>query len=112
MPVEGEVRDVLSTLFVLRAQPLQAGRAHLHGRYAGRKIWRLHGPGRGARKHRHAARQGRFRPHRRRRGPHRRPEDEALAHVWVSDDARRLPLVAIGEMRGKTLRAQLTAAKR
>jgi hypothetical protein len=30
--------------------------------------------------------------------------------VWVSDDDRRLPLVAIGEMRGKVIRATLTSA--
>jgi hypothetical protein len=28
----------------------------------------------------------------------------------VSDDERRLPLVAIGEVKGKTLRAQLVSA--
>ena len=32
------------------------------------------------------------------------------AHVWVSDDDRRLPLVALGEVKGKTLRAQLVEA--
>jgi hypothetical protein len=32
------------------------------------------------------------------------------AHVWVSDDGRRLPLVAIGEVKGKTIRAQLVEA--
>jgi hypothetical protein len=29
------------------------------------------------------------------------------AHVWFSDDERRLPLVAVGEVKGKVLRAQL-----
>jgi hypothetical protein len=32
------------------------------------------------------------------------------AHVWVSDDARRLPLVALGDVRGKVIRATLVNA--
>ncbi|HEY4769105.1 MAG TPA: DUF3108 domain-containing protein, partial [Myxococcales bacterium] len=32
------------------------------------------------------------------------------ALVWLSDDERRLPLVAIGEVKGKTIRAQLIGA--
>src|SRR6266478_4179862 len=32
------------------------------------------------------------------------------ALVWLTDDERRLPLVAIGEVKGKTIRAQLIAA--
>ncbi len=38
------------------------------------------------------------------------PKVRRAAHVWVTDDERRLPIVAIGEMRGKVLRAQLTSA--
>jgi hypothetical protein len=38
------------------------------------------------------------------------PSVKRAAHVWVTDDNRRLPLVAIGDVRGKTIRAQLVEA--
>jgi hypothetical protein len=37
------------------------------------------------------------------------PKVKRTALVWVSDDERRLPLAAIGEVRGKTVRAQLVS---
>jgi hypothetical protein len=112
LPAGPDVRDVLSTLFVFRAQPMKPGTPICMEVYAGRKIWRLTGQV--------AAREsietplGKL-PSMRIDADAVRTDDPKIkrsAHVWVSDDARRLPLVAIGEMRGKTLRAQLTAAKR
>jgi hypothetical protein len=107
-----EVRDILSTLFVLRAQPMKTGTPICMDIYAGRKIWHLTGQV--------AARESIDTPlgkiaSVRIDAEAVRTDDAKIkrsAHVWVSDDARRLPLVAVGDMRGKTLRAQLTAVKR
>jgi hypothetical protein len=106
-----EVRDILSTLFVFRSQPLKPGTPLCLEVYAGRKIWRL--TGQVAAKESIDTAMGKMAAVRIDADAVRTddPKTKRSAHVWVSDDARRLPLVAIGEMRGKTLRAQLTAAK-
>jgi hypothetical protein len=112
LPAGSEVRDILSTLFVLRAQPLEPGSPICMEVYAGRKVWRLTGQV--------AARESIDTPLGKLASvridaeavPTDDPKIKRSAHVWVSDDARRLPLVAVGEMRGRTLRAQLTAATR
>jgi hypothetical protein len=112
LPAGGEVRDILSTLFVLRAQPMKPGSPICMEVYAGRKIWKLTGHVAG--KENIDTPLGNL--------PAMRIDAEAVrtddarvkraAHVWVSDDGQRLPLAAIGEMRGKTLRAQLVSARR
>jgi len=112
LPATGEVRDILSTLFVLRAQPMKPGAPICMEVYAGRKVWKLTGQV--------SARESIDTPLGKMNAisidaDAVRTDDEKIkrsAHVWVSDDGRRLPLVAIGEMKGKTLRAQLIAAKR
>ena len=38
------------------------------------------------------------------------PKIKRPAVLWVTDDARRLPLAGIAEVRGKTVRAQLISA--
>lgn len=102
------VRDMISTLYLLR-------RLRLHQPvclevFAGRKIWKLTGE--------LAAREsietplGRL-PSLRFDGEAVRLDDANVrrtAHVWISDDERRLPLAAIGEVKGKTIRAQLVSA--
>jgi hypothetical protein len=113
LPAGDEVRDILSTLFVLRAQPLKPGSPICMEVYAGRKVWRL--TGQVAAKEKIDTPLGGALPSVRIDAEAVRvdePRTRRAAHVWVSDDARRLPLVAIGEMRGKTLRAQLYAVKR
>jgi hypothetical protein len=104
------VREILSTLYLLRAQPLKPGQPVCVEVFAGRKIWRLEG--------KFAAREtldtplGRFATVRMDATAVRTDDANVkrAAHVWVSDDERRLPLVAIGEVRGKVLRAQLVDA--
>ena len=107
LPAGSDVRDILSTLYFLRAQPMKPGTPVCVEVYAGRKIWKVQGQvggretidtplGRLA-SVRIDADAVRVDDPRVRRG----------AHVWVSDDARRLPLVAVGEVRGKVIRAQL-----
>jgi hypothetical protein len=102
------VRDMISTLFLLRRLP--AGQSVCLDVFAGRKVWRL--TGKMAAKENIDTPLGRF-PTLRFDGEAVRADDPAVrraAHVWVSDDERRLPLVAIGEVRGKTIRAQLISA--
>jgi hypothetical protein len=101
-------RDMLSTLYLLRGQV--PGRAVCADVYAGRKVWRLEGtmaPGEEI-----ETPLGKFKTLRF-DGTATRLDDtnvKRTAHVWVSDDGRRLPLVAIGEVKGKTIRAQLVEA--
>jgi hypothetical protein len=102
------VRDMISTLFLLRRLPLHQ-RVCLEV-FAARKIWKL--TGQMAESETIETPLGRF-PSLRFDGDAVRLDDPAVkraAHVWISDDARRLPLVAVGEMKGKTIRAQLVSA--
>jgi hypothetical protein len=104
------VREILSTLYLLRAQPLQPGHPVCIEVFAGRKLWRLEG--------KFVAREtidtplGRFATARLDATAVRTDDANAKrgAHIWVTDDERRLPMVAIGEVRGKVLRAQLVEA--
>jgi hypothetical protein len=102
-----DVRDILSTLFLLRAQPLKPGAPVCVEVYVGRKVWKLQGQVAG--KESIDTPLGQF-------ATVRIDADAVLvedrkvkraAHVWFSDDERRLPLVAVGEVKGKVLRAQL-----
>jgi len=103
-------RDMLSTFFLLRALPLKTGTPVCLEVYAARKMWSVTGAV----------------------GPHEQVEttlgkfsaaridliatrlDDASvkreAHVWVTDDDRRLLVVSIGDVKGKTVRAQLVEA--
>ncbi len=101
-------RDILSTLFLLRAQPM--GRAFCVEVLAGRKLWRVQGQAAG--RETIETPLGRFATLRVDATAVRAddPNIKRVAHVWVSDDARRLPLVAIGEVKGRVIRAQLVSA--
>jgi hypothetical protein len=107
LPAGSDVRDIISTLYLLRAQPMKQGTPVCLEIFAGRKIWKLQGQV-GARETIETP-LGKL-PAVRLDMESVRIDDPSVkrsAHVWVSDDARRLPLVAVGEMRGKVLRAQL-----
>jgi hypothetical protein len=104
-----EARDIISTLYLLRAQPMKPGTPVCMEVFAGRKMWKVQGQV--------AAREtidtplGKL-PSVRLDMESVRIDDARIkrsAHVWVSDDDRRLPLVAVGEMKGKVLRAQLVS---
>jgi hypothetical protein len=102
-----DVRDMMSTLYLLRQLPLN--QPVCLEVFAGRKVWRLTGQMRA--KETIDTPIGRF-PSLRFEGEAVRlddPKAKRTALVWVSDDERRLPLVAIGEVRGKTIRAQLVS---
>ena len=104
------VRDILSTLYLLRAQPLKEGAPVCVEVVAGRKIWRLTGAVGG--REIIETPLGKFSTVRIDAVAVRADDGNVKrgAHVWVTDDARRLPLVAIGDVRGKTIRAQLVQA--
>ncbi|MFL5311307.1 MAG: DUF3108 domain-containing protein [Myxococcales bacterium] len=100
-------RDMLSTFLYLRALPLKAGTPLCLEVYAARKMWTMAGAV-GPREQIETP-LGRF-------GAVRvdltatRMDEAAVkrsAHVWITDDDRRLPVVAVGEVKGKTIRAQL-----
>jgi hypothetical protein len=102
-----DVRDMMSTLYLLRQLPLN--QPICLEVFAGRKVWKLTGQMRA--KETIDTPVGRF-PSLRFEGEAVRLDDQKTrrtALVWVSDDERRLPLVAIGEVRGKTIRAQLVS---
>jgi hypothetical protein len=106
--VDAGVRDMISALYVLRVLPV--GQPVCLEVFAGRKVWKLTGQ--------MNARESIDTP----LGPMKtlrfdgdavRVDDERIkrsAHVWVTDDDRRLPVVAVGEVRGKVLRAQIISA--
>jgi hypothetical protein len=98
---------MLSTLYLLRAQPLKPGTPICVEVYAGRKVWKLQGQVGG--RESIDTPLGRFATVRIDTEAVRvdDPNVKRAAHVWLSDDDRRLPLVAVGEVKGKVLRAQL-----
>lgn len=102
-----DIRDMVSTLYLLRLLPLN--QSVCLEVFAGRKVWKLTGQMRA--KETIDTPVGRF-ASLRFEGEAVRVDDPKVkrtALVWVSDDERRLPLVAIGEVRGKTIRAQLVS---
>src|SRR5207245_2493688 len=93
-------RDMLSTFLYLRALPLKAGTPVCLEVYAARKMWTMAGAV-GPREPIESP-LGKF-------GTVRvdltatRLDDAAVkrsAHVWITDDDRRLPVVAVGEVKG------------
>jgi Protein of unknown function (DUF3108) len=103
-------RDMLSTFFFLRALSLKAGTPVCLEVYAARKMWRMAGAV-GPRETIDTP-LGRFATVRV-DATATRLDDPSIkrgAHVWITDDDRRLPVVAVGEVRGKTIRAQLVEA--
>lgn len=110
LPASADARELMTSLYLIRAQPMKAGSPICVEAYAGRRMWKLEGTV--------AAREtidtplGRFATMRIDATASRvdDPNVKRAAHVWVSDDDKRLPLVAIGEVRGKTIRAQMVEA--
>jgi uncharacterized protein DUF3108 len=103
-------REMLSTFVHLRALPLKAGQPVCAEVYATRKMWSMVGAV-GPREQVETP-LGRFTAVRIDMAATRLDDANVkrAAHLWVSDDDRRLPLVAIGEMKGKIVRAQLVEA--
>ena len=109
LQMDPQVRDMISTLYLLRLLPMQ--QPVCLEVFATRKVWKL--TGQMAAKESIDTPVGRFATLRF-DGEAVRSDDPRIrrsAHVWVTDDDRRLPLVAIGDVRGKTIRAQLVSAR-
>ncbi len=100
-------RELLSTFVHLRALPLTSGQPVCAEVYATRKMWGLVGAV-GPREQIETP-LGKFSAFRIDMTATRLddPKVKRAAHLWLTDDDRRLPLVAIGEMKGKIVRAQL-----
>jgi Protein of unknown function (DUF3108) len=110
LPATPAARDMLSTFLFLRAQPLKTGTPVCAEIYAARKMWTL--AGKVGPREQIETPLGKFNAVRI-DATATRQDDERVkraAHVWITDDDRRLPLVAIGEVKGKTIRAQLVDA--
>jgi len=104
-----EVRDLLSGFYLFRAQPMKAGATFCMEVFVGRKIWKV--TGQVAAKETIDTPLGSMASMRIDADAVRTDDERVkrMAHVWVSDDERRLPLAAIGEMRGKVIRATLAS---
>ena len=107
---KAEAIDLAATFLFLRAQPLKTGTPVCAEVYAARKMWTFSGAV-GPREQIETP-LGKFNAVRIDMTATRQddPNVKRGAHVWVTDDDRRLPLVAVGEVRGKTIRAQLVEA--
>ena len=103
-------RELVSSFLYLRALPLKAGTPVCLEVYAARKMWSMTGAV--GPKEAVDVPVGKFNAVRIDLVAVRRDDAsvQRSAHAWITDDDRRLPLVAIGEVRGKTFRAQLFEA--
>lgn len=108
-----DVSDVASAVHLLRGIPMKEGQSLCFDVYGIRRIWRVWGkvlprehvtmPGVGEFESWHLA------------GEAARldlPDARREVHIWVSDDARRLPLAALGMIDLGAVRATLKAATR
>ena len=103
-------RDMVSALYFLRGQPLKTGQPLCAEVYAARRMWRMEGSV-GPREQIDTP-LGRFAAVRLDLTAIRAddPEVRRAAHVWLTDDDRRVPVAVIGDVKGKTIRAQLVEA--
>jgi hypothetical protein len=101
-------RDILSAWLVIRGTALSVGTPFCSEVYAGKKMWRVTGAV--AAKEQVETPLGSFQTARIDTLSTRTDDPKVVrhGHFWVTDDPRRLPLVAIAEVKGKTVRAQLT----
>ena len=108
----GDITDVAGAVFVLRSVPLAQGQSLCFDAYAIRKIWRVWGT---VLPREHASLPlGEFEAWHLAGTAARldRPDIRREVHVWVSDDARRLPLAALGSIDLGAVRATLRAFQR
>ena len=103
-------RDILSAWLAIRGVPLRPGTPFCTEVYAGKHMWRVSGSV--AAKEQIDTLFGSMMTARIDTIATRADDPGVVrnAHVWVTDDARRLPVVAIAEVKGRTIRAQLSDA--
>lgn len=107
LPATSSARDMLSAWLAIRGTPLAIGAPFCSEVYAGKKMWRVTGAV--AAKEEIETPLGSFHTVRIDTTAARADDPSVVrhGHFWVTDDARRLPVVAIAEVKGKTVRAQL-----
>ena len=104
-------RDLLSSLFVLRRQKLLPGGQLCAEIYGARRMWRVDGKV-AERPELVETLLGKVEAIRIDAVATRLddPRVTRKAHVWITTDARRLPVVILGDIRGRYVRAQLAQA--
>ena len=107
-----DARDMLSGLFVLRRQPLTPGARLCAEIYAARRMWRVDGTV-ADKVEMVDSPLGKVQAIRLDAVATRLDDARVVrkAHVWVTTDERRLPVVILGEIRGRYIRAQLAEAR-
>ena len=102
--------DLLSAFLLLRAMPLTTGTPFCTELFAGRRMWKMTGAV-GPRETLETP-LGRFNTVRIDLLSVRIDDAKTTrtAHLWITDDERRLPIAALAVVKGKTLRAQLESA--
>jgi len=105
-----KARELVSSFLYLRGIPFKAGTPVCLEVYAARKMWSMTGAV--GPKEAVEVPVGKFNAVRIDLVAVRLDDQSVkrTAHAWITDDDRRLPVVAIGEVRGKTFRAQLVEA--
>ena len=100
-------RDMLSAWLAIRGTALVVGTPFCSEVYAAKQMWRVTGAV--AAKEQLETPLGSFQTARLDTMATRADDPKIVrkAHFWVTDDPRRLPVVAIAEVKGKTVRAQL-----
>jgi hypothetical protein len=100
-------RDMLSAWLAIRGTALSVGTPFCNEVYANKQMWRVAGSV-GAKEQLETP-LGSFQTARIDTVATREDDPKVVrqGHFWVTDDARRLPLVAIAEVKGKTVRAQI-----
>jgi hypothetical protein len=104
--------DVLGSIYLLRQVPLKAGQPLCFDAYGVRRMWRVFGNVAG--KEHLSTRVGEFDAWHISGWAVRKdaPGEWRELHLWISDDARRLPLVAVGAIDLGAVRAVLSAFSR
>jgi hypothetical protein len=104
--------DAAGAIYLLRQLPFQPGKTLCFDAYGVRKLWRVSGKVEG--KERITLSLGEFNAWHLSGQAVRLddPKHHREIHVWISDDARRLPLVALGVVDLGTVRATLTEVAR
>ena len=107
-----DVLDVAGALYAIRQLPLKEGLPVCFDVYGTRRMWRLSGTV-GAREH-VSTPLGEFNAWHLTGTAVRldKPSTKREVHVWISDDARRLPLAAVGAIDLGAVRATLTSVAR
>jgi hypothetical protein len=107
-PFANDALDVLSTFFVLRSLDLRVGESLCFDVYGTRTLWRVWGKIEGREALSTAA--GNFKTFRMNGIAARlnAPKIRRQIYLWISDDAQRLPIAAVGELDVGPMRALLS----